>query len=305
MLSKVEKRPANEALVIATFSRRMRVRLRDGTESDARIKGKRLRPVCGDRVAVESIANEPELLITDIFERDNVLSRPNLRGKVEILAANLDRLVVMAAASPVPDWEIVDRYICAAEVMGAETAVIYNKSDLPVAGPTEAVLQDYGLIGYTTVTCSAKYDEDFSAVNELLHDGVSIIVGQSGVGKSSLINRILRDTKQRTASVSDKSGEGRHTTVNSVMLDIPGGGAVIDSPGVRDYAPALTPDVVVRGFREISRAAANCRFSNCRHLREPGCAVKEAVAGEEISERRYDSYRHLLAMTRKLDERRY
>ena len=193
MLSKVEKRPANEALVIATFSRRMRVRLRDGTESDARIKGKRLRPVCGDRVAVESIANEPELLITDIFERDNVLSRPNLRGKVEILAANLDRLVVMAAASPVPDWEIVDRYICAAEVMGAETAVIYNKSDLPVAGPTEAVLQDYGLIGYTTVTCSAKYDEDFSAVNELLHDGVSIIVGQSGVGKSSLINRILRD----------------------------------------------------------------------------------------------------------------
>ena len=89
------------------------------------------------------------------------------------------------------------------------------------------------------------------------------------------------------------------------MLDIPGGGAVIDSPGVRDYAPALTPDVVVRGFREISRAAANCRFSNCRHLREPGCAVKEAVAGEEISERRYDSYRHLLAMTRKLDERRY
>jgi ribosome biogenesis GTPase len=139
----------------------------------------------------------------------------------------------------------------------------------------------------------------------LLRDGISIIVGQSGVGKSSLINRLQDDARQRTASISDKSGEGRHTTVNSVMLDIPGGGAVIDSPGVRDYAPALTPDVVARGFREIAGAAGNCRFSDCRHLREPGCAVKDAVGRDEISLRRYDSYRHLLANTEKLDARRY
>lgn len=282
----------------------MRVRLGDGTEADARIKGKRLRPVCGDRVEIEAIPNEPDWLITRIVERDNELSRPNLRGKAEVLAANLDRLVVMAAASPAPDWAIVDRYLCAAEIMGVEAAVIYNKSDVTAADSVEAVLQDYRRIGYRALSCSAKYDRNIAAVRYLLRDGISIIVGQSGVGKSSLINRLLGDSRQRTASLSDKSGEGRHTTVNSVMLDIPGGGAVIDSPGVRDYAPVLTPEIVASGFREISRAAGACRFNDCRHLREPGCSVKDAIGRGEISERRHDSYRHLLALARKLDARR-
>lgn len=300
-----EKRKARIAIVVATFRRRMRVRLPDNGDIDARIKGKRIRPVCGDRVEIEEIPNEPEWLITRILERDNELSRPNLRGDTEVLAANLDRLVVMAAASPAPDWSIVDRYLCAAELMGVDAAIIYNKVDLPPDDSVDPALQAYELIGYAAVRCSAKQGSNIENVRDLLRDGVSIIVGQSGVGKSSLINRLLDDPRQRTASISDKTGEGRHTTVNSVMLDIPGGGAVIDSPGVRDYAPALTPDVVGRGFREIGRAARACRFGDCRHLREPGCAVKDAVEGGEISKRRYDSYRHLLALTRKLAARRF
>ena len=294
-----------QALVVATYSRRMGLRLPDGQEVDARIKGKRLRPVCGDRVEVEPIPNESDWLITRIVERDNELSRPNLRGRVEVLAANIDRLLVMAAGTPQPDWEIVDRYLCAAEVMSVAAAVIYNKSDLPVTSSLDEILSDYDRIGYVVVRCSAKSGDNIDAVCSLLSNGISIIVGQSGVGKSSLINRLLGDEQQRTATISGKSGEGRHTTVNSALLQLPDGGAVIDSPGVRDYAPALQSDDVAMGYREIAMTAQKCRFANCNHLREPGCAVKLAVDDGPISKRRYDSYRHLLALTRKLSAKRY
>jgi len=294
-----------QALVVATYSRRMGLRLPGGQEVDARIKGKRLRPVCGDRVEVEPIPNESDWLITRILERDNELSRPNLRGKVEVLAANIDRLLVMAAGTPQPDWEIVDRYLCAAEVMSVAAAVIYNKSDLPATSSLDEILSDYDRIGYVVVRCSARSGDSIDAVCSLLRSGVSIIVGQSGVGKSSLINRLLGDEQLRTATISGKSGEGRHTTVNSALLQLPDGGAVIDSPGVRDYAPALQSDDVVIGYREIAMTAQRCRFANCNHLREPGCAVKLAVDDGSISKRRYDSYRHLLALTRKLSAGRY
>lgn len=296
---------SENALVVATYSRRMQLLLPDGSRVEARIKGKRIKPVCGDRVEAEPIPDEPEWLITAICERRNQLTRPNLRGKVEVLAANIDRLLVMAATTPEPDWSIVDRYLCAAELIGASAAVVFNKSDLSVDPSADEVLDDYGNIGYATVRCSAKTDANVDAVAALLRDGVSIIVGQSGVGKSSIINRLLQDDQQRVAAISEKSGEGRHTTVNSAMLELPGGGAVIDSPGVRDYAPALQPEEVVVGYREIAATGQDCRFANCRHLREPGCAVKAAVESGTISRRRYDSYRHLLALTTRLTSGQY
>ena len=296
---------AGSALVTATFSRRMQLQLEDGDKVDARIKGKRIKPVCGDRVRAEPIPGETDWLITAVCERRNELTRPNLRGRVEVLAANIDRVLVMAAPAPEPDWSVVDRYLCAAELIGADAAVIFNKSELAAADSSGEVLQDYADIGYPTVRCSAKTGRNIEAVADLLHDGVSIIVGQSGVGKSSLINRLLADERQRVAAISEKSGEGRHTTVNSAMLKLPGGGAVIDSPGVRDYAPALQPDEVVSGYREIATLGRDCRFANCRHLREPGCAVKDAVEHGTVSRRRYDSYRHLLALTTKLTSGQY
>jgi len=291
---------ATTALVVATYSRRMLLQLSDGRRVDARIKGKRIKPVCGDRVEAEPLPDEPDWMITAICSRRNQLTRPNLRGKVEVLAANIDRLLVMAAPAPEPDWSIVDRYLCAAELIDASAAVVFNKNDLQGDESVDQVLDDYARIGYRTVRCSAKTGHNIEAVNALLRDGVSIIVGQSGVGKSSLINRLLQDERLRVASISDKSREGRHTTVNSALLQLPDGGAVIDSPGVRDYAPALQPDEVVVGYREIAAAGQGCRFANCRHLREPGCAVKLAVEEGAISRRRYDSYRHLLALTTKL-----
>lgn len=285
------------ALVVATFSRRMRLRLDDGTEVDARIKGKRLKPVCGDRVTAERIARESDWLITRIHARDNELTRPNLRGQVEVLAANLDYLVVVAAAEPKADWYIVDRYLCAAEVMHVTAAVVYNKIDLDAAAADDE-LRNYASIGYDTAQCSAETGQGIDAVRELLVGRCAIIVGQSGVGKSSIINCLLGDRLQKTAAVSDKTGEGRHTTVNSAMISLPGSGSVIDSPGVRDYAPALgSSALAAQGFREIAELAHDCRFANCRHLREPDCAVKNALEQATIAPRRYESYKRIVNLT--------
>ena len=293
------------ATVIATFSRRMRIRLDDGTEADARIKGKRLKPVCGDRVDVEALPEEADWLITAIGERRNELTRPNMRGQVEVLAANLDYLLVVAAAEPKADWFIVDRYLCAAELMGIDAGVIFNKVDVEHEPPT-SILDDYRRIGYAVVLCSATTGSGIEEIRELLQTHCAIIVGQSGVGKSSIINCLLGNEVQRTADISEKSREGRHTTVNSAMIALPGGGVIIDSPGVRDYAPALESSTVAsQGFREIEKTAQHCRFANCRHLREPGCAVKDAVDSDAISERRYESYKRIVNLTEQLSTGRY
>ena len=272
----------------------MRLRLSNGDEVEARIKGKRLKPVCGDRVFAEPLQGESDWLITAVCDRDNELSRPNVRGDTEILAANVELLVVIAAASPKPDWFIVDRYLCAAETMGVPAIVVYNKTDL--AAP-DAAFAEYAAIGYATVLCSATEGTGLDEIQQLLQGATTIIVGQSGVGKSSIINAMLGSEAQRTAEVSEKTREGRHTTVNSMMLSLPGGGVVIDSPGVRDYAPALqSVSQVIQGFREVEKAGHGCRFANCRHLREPGCAVKSDVDDGTISERRYSSYKRSVNM---------
>ncbi len=293
-----------DATVIATYSRRMRLRFDNGEEAEARIKGKKIKPVCGDRVTAEPIPDEDDWLITAINERRNELARPNIKGQREVLAANVDLLVVVAAALPKPDWYIVDRYLCSAELMGVDGAVVYNKTDLQP--PDEDALGVYRRLGYETLATSAEASEGIEELSELLTGKTAIIVGQSGVGKSSLINLLSEESAQRVAEISDKHREGRHTTVNSVMIPLPCGGNVIDSPGVRDFAPALnTPEEAIIGFREIHEAGENCRFANCRHLREPDCAVKAAVESGEIDPRRYESYRRAVALTERLTKDRY
>jgi ribosome biogenesis GTPase len=277
----------------------MQIRLGDAELADARIKGKRLKPVCGDKVVAEPIENESDWLITAIQPRANELSRPNMRGKVEVLAANIDLVIVVAAATPQADWFIVDRYLCAAENMPADALVLFNKTDI---APAADDFSDYARIGYDSLACSASDGTNIAQIGELIGLRTAIMVGQSGVGKSSIINALTGSAAQRTAAVSDKTSEGRHTTVNSEMLDMPGGGKIIDSPGVRDYAPALTESSqVLRGFREVESLGQGCRFANCRHLREPHCAVKSGVESAAISPRRYESYRRLLALTDRLD----
>lgn len=297
----------DSAIVIATYSRRMRLRLDSGSDVDARIKGKRIKPVCGDRVIAEAIENETDWLITEIAPRQNELTRPDKSGRAEVLAANIDYLAVVAAAEPRPDWFIVDRYLCAAELMQIDAGVFYNKIDLDSAGAeANDELGNYSQIGYDTVRCSAAENTGIRDIAKLFGKRCAIIVGQSGVGKSSIINALTGDAALRTSAVSDKTGEGRHTTVNSAMIPLLHGGSVIDSPGVRDYAPALESSrFAALGFREIHDLAQNCKFANCRHLREPGCAVKAAVEEKGVSERRYASYKRIVNLTEQLSRDRY
>jgi len=285
----------------------MGLRLANGEEVNARIKGKRIKPVCGDIVVAETIPNEADWLIKSISERRNELTRPNMRGQVEVLAANIDMLVVMASVAPLPDWYIVDRYLCAAELMGINSIVVFNKIDLLDGHDIEIEeLQEYRDIGLDVLECSATTARGVDDIRKALSGQCCIVVGQSGVGKSSLINQLVADSQQRTADISSKSGEGRHTTVNSVMIPLQGGGSVIDSPGVRDYAPALSASSeAALGFREIAIAAQSCRFANCRHLREPGCAVKDGVDQGTISYRRYESFKRVVNLTEKLSDGRY
>ena len=297
---------ANQATVTATFSRRMRVQFDNGLSADARIKGKKLKPVCGDKVVIESLADEDDLLITGVSERRNELTRTNSRGMKEVLAANVDKLVVVVAATPKPDWFVVDRYLCAAELMKVAGIVAYNKIDLEPNAAVDTELQNYANLGYITVKTSAETLKNIETLRESIGSSLAIIVGQSGVGKSSLINLLVRDNLQKTAEISRKHREGRHTTVNSSMIFLAGGAAVIDSPGVRDYAPMLESfDDVSYGFREIRDAAQHCRFANCHHLKEPGCAVKDRVDTGIISARRYESFRRAVFLSENLNRDRY
>jgi len=285
--------------VTAARGHRLELESDDGRRLPARTKGKRLRVVCGDRVEAAQIAGEADWLVTAVAPRDNVLARIDSRGRPETLAANLDQLVVTAAVLPEPDFFIVDRYLCAAELMGIEAAVVFNKTDLVHAEPPELAV--YEALDYPVLRVSAEAGVGIGALAELLAGHVSMLVGQSGIGKSSLINAVVPGAGQRIAAVSEARREGRHTTVAAEMIALPRGGRLIDSPGVRDFAPHIAADVDVgAGFLEIRAAAAGCRFNDCLHRSEPGCAVCADVESGLISERRYTSYRRLLNLTRQL-----
>lgn len=285
-------------VVVAAYGRRVVVRTDQHGELDCMLKGRRLRPVCADRVRVTR--HDHGHVVTSIEDRDRTLSRPDRRGREEILASNIDRLLVVTAPEPEPDPFITDRYLAAAELMNAAAAVVLNKIDLWTAAPPDW-LGVYRDLGYDVYATSTTLPSGIDEVATWCQGGVGILVGQSGVGKSSLLNALVPDLGLKTGQVSAGSGEGRHTTTASVLHDLPEGGALIDSPGVRDFAPALLdPPDIAHGFREIIAAQPNCRFHNCLHLNEPNCAVLDGVSTGEIDGRRFESYRRLHNLMRQL-----
>ncbi len=300
--------------MVTTYGRRFDLRLTSLASVPARVRGRRLQPVCGDVARARPIAGEQDWLIEGISQRRNELTRPDSRGRIEVLAANISLLIVVAAPEPKPDWYIVDRYLAAARLMGADALIAFNKQDLPTRETDNAELDNYARAGFSVLRVSALEPHSSDALLPAIRSHTAICVGQSGVGKSSLINTLLGHGDLRTANISSKTGEGRHTTVNSRMLFVddtsPREGAatttaIIDSPGVRDYAPAIADSAeVANGFAEIVTEAQSCRFANCRHLQEPGCAVKSAVAEDRIAARRYESYRRLLRLTESLQAKR-
>lgn len=295
---------AQAATVVAAWGRRVAIELAGGERVQARLKGKRLQAVCGDRVEAAPLGEERDWLVTAVEPRENALERLDGRGRREIVAANLDALLATIAPEPAPDFFVVDRYLCAAELMGIAAAIAMNKADLGAHAPH--ALEDYPPLGYPVLECSAVTGAGLDAVRAELDRRLTLIVGQSGAGKSSLVNALAPDAGQRVRAISAARGEGRHTTVAAELIRVPGNGAVIDTPGVRDYAPWLDdPRRVGPGFREIARHAEECRFADCLHRAEPDCAVQAAVAAGDIAERRYTSYRRLLNLTLKFRERQH
>ena len=286
-------------LVIAAYGRRGILEASNGEELKYLVKGRRLRVVCGDRVEWERDRHDGKAIIRAITQRLNTLERqPPDRHDPEVLAANVGCIVVVCAAEPATDWFLVDRYLATAGLMQCRAILVDNKSDLTEpepAGDRAHELAEYRKLDYTCLRVSAQTGAGIDALLAELADTTAILVGQSGVGKSSLINHLIPNADILVGELSAASAEGTHTTTASAMHGLPGGGRLIDTPGVRDFIPAISEARRVQfGFPEISALVGQCRFSDCRHLREPNCAVKQAVESGQISARRFETYRRLV-----------
>jgi ribosome biogenesis GTPase / thiamine phosphate phosphatase len=293
------------ARVIESFGRRVIVETAQGERLAAELFGKRMSSVCGDDVRIRPVpdGSGDVAKVTAVLPRRSLFARTDSRGRTEPLAANIAVLAAIVAPEPEPDAYITDRYLAGAALAGIDAAVIVNKKELPAAQTQafRALIAEYRQAGYPIVETSAASDENVEAVRELIGARTAMLVGQSGVGKSTLTNRLAPQSLRATRKLSDATGEGRHTTVSTALFRLANGGELIDSPGVRDYAPPLVEDAMVQvGWPEILALAPECRFNNCMHLREPGCAVTGAVEREQLSPRRYESYKRLLNIMRGL-----
>jgi ribosome biogenesis GTPase len=282
-----------DAQVIGAFGRRVRVRDAAGEQFMARPAGRRLDIVCGDRVRCEHDAVHGETHVLDVLPRGSALYRSSARGGSETVLANLTLLVVVIAPRPAPDWFVVDRYLAAASSAGTAALIVLNKSDLGIEPGLRAELAAYSAAGYRHIVCSARDALGLAGLLAALAGETAALVGQSGVGKSSLVHALVPETAIATSEL-DRDDEGRHTTTASMLYDIAGNGQLIDSPGVRDFAPAIDRlEPASLGFPDIDRLAPQCRFHDCQHLQEPKCAVQSAAAAHTLHPRRYESYRRL------------
>ena len=287
--------------MVATFGRHMTVRAADGRLLRARPFGRSLTVVCGDAVRCQADPRHDELHVVAVLPRRSALYRATARGGSEPVVANLQRLLVVMAPLPAPDLFVVDRYLAAAASAHLAATLVVNKEELGIDAELAAELDVYTTAGYTTLRCSAASGAGVGALLATIPAGAAAaLVGQSGVGKSSLIARLLPGEQVAIGELV-REEEGRHTTTASRLFDLPGQRALIDSPGVRDFAPAIDSlEPRSLGFVEVERLAAQCRFQDCRHMREPDCAVQAAAAAGIFHPRRYESYRRLRRLREEL-----
>lgn len=285
----------------------------DGTLWQCRIKGRlkideeitSTNPVAvGDEVMLEpepESGEQPTAQITDICPRNNymVRSSPHHRMQKHIVAANLDQVMLVATLrEPRTSAGFIDRFLVTAAAYHIPAVIVFNKSDLHRRKEEEQAAEWqalYSSIGYPVLFTSAETGKGIAALQEILVNKSTLISGHSGVGKSTLINLLLPDLRLKTQSVSGWSGKGLHTTTFAEMFDLPGGGKLIDTPGIREFGIVdMEKAELSHYFVEMQPYLVHCQFNNCLHLNEPGCAVKRAVEEGKISVERYASYLKVL-----------
>ena len=271
-----------------------------------RLKGIRsTNPVAvGDRVTVDG-----EGWITDIDDRRNYIIRKsiNLSKQSHIIAANVDQaLLVVTVNYPQTSTTFIDRFLASAEAYRVPVILVFNKADLLTADEAhyqQLLINLYQTIGYECRVISAETGEGVDELKTLLPGKITLLSGNSGVGKSTLINRLVPGVNLRTAEISDAHNTGQHTTTFSEMIRLEGGGWVVDTPGIKGFGTFdMEPEELTSYFKEIFRFSQDCRFSNCTHTHEPGCAVLKALEDHYISQSRYQSY---LSMLNDKDDPKY
>jgi len=294
-----------QGLVIKSTGSWYEVQTDEGRTIKCRIKGKfrtldikTTNPVAvGDRVTVEPEPDQETGIITELEPRKNYIIRKsvNLSKQAQIIAANLDQaFLIVTLASPRTSLGFIDRFLVTAEAYDIPAKLIFNKLDLFSAEGLEILSQYqsiYEQAGYPCYSVSALKSTNLDQLRELLKDKVTLVSGHSGVGKSTLINALLPGYELKTGDISDWSDKGKHTTTFAEMFKLPFGGYLIDTPGIRELGVFdIEKQELGRLFPEIRKLMDDCRFNNCRHINEPGCAVLEALEEGKLEPSRYDSY---------------
>ncbi|RUR57195.1 small ribosomal subunit biogenesis GTPase RsgA [Vreelandella populi] len=286
--------------VMAHFGRTLEVRNAEGTPVRCHLRANLEGMVTGDRV-IWRAGQEGSGVVVAREERDSVLKRPDARGQLKPVAANIDQILIVFAVEPAPHPNLIDRYLVAAEATGIAPVLVLNKIDLlpEDGGELGKLLERYRALGYPVVRTTTANEEGLEPLRQQLESRTSVFVGQSGVGKSSLIDLLLPDESLRIGALSEDSRKGTHTTTTARLYtmnrDEVTDGELIDSPGIREFGLVhLTEQEVTDGFIEFRPFIGYCRFRDCRHREEPGCALLEAVETGKIHPERFASYRRIL-----------
>lgn len=290
--------PEQDGVVVAHFGSQAEIEGADGLRQRCHLRTHLEGLVTGDRVVW--CAGEPTGVVVARKTRQNALSRPDNCGNLKPIAANIDRVFIVIAPLPEPHANLIDRYLVAAEATGAHPVIVVNKTDLletdaELAANMSGLLAVYPSLGYTPLP-THRGEDGLSQLIPALAGHTSVLVGQSGVGKSSLINALLPGVDLRVGALSGTRNKGVHTTTTAQLFHLSCGGSLIDSPGIREFGLwHMEREQIETGFIEFRPHLGHCRFRDCKHREEPGCALLAAVARGEISQQRFQSYRRILS----------